>query len=31
MAAGDSAWIEVMQKALQMYRDQVASKTAALK
>jgi len=31
MVAGDDAWIEVIEKALRLYRDQVAEKTTALK
>lgn len=31
MIAGDSAWIEVIDKALLVYRDQAASKTSGLK
>ena len=31
MVAGDSAWIEVIDKALQLYRDQAASKMSGLR
>jgi hypothetical protein len=31
MVAGDSAWIQVVDKALQLYREQAASKAAGLK
>jgi hypothetical protein len=31
MVAGDSAWIEVIDSALRLYRDQAASKTSGLK
>jgi hypothetical protein len=31
MFAGDGMWVEVVDKALQAYRDQAASKTAGLR